>query len=145
MDQSRLHRWIVESFDGVATQEAHGYTFYFFGEDRKLPFVTIAHPQNAWEKVSDLDRPGVYRLNIGVRPETYRALFGPQPPKAGASGVVETGHDFTALDQVMPHPHYATQSWLCVLSPSADTFACLQPLVREAYDLAVARDAKRSP
>ena len=119
--------------------------FYFYGEDRMLPFVTVAHGDNEHDKVSNLDRPSVYRLNIGVRPATYRALFGPPPAKPGASGVVETGHDFTTLDELMPHPHYATQSWVCVLSPSAATFERrVRPLVQEAYELAVGRDQKRS-
>jgi Family of unknown function (DUF6194) len=78
----------------------------------------------------------------GVSKQTYRSLFGPQPPVPGSAGVVNTGHDFTALDQILPHPVYAPQSWVCVLSPSDATFqATVRPLLAEAYDLAVSRHA----
>ncbi len=63
-----------------------------------------------FDRASHLDRPGVFRLNIGVGKDTYRSLFGPQPPPPGEAGVVDTGHDFTILDQLLPHPVYAPQS-----------------------------------
>jgi hypothetical protein len=56
---------------------------------------------------------------------------------------VGIGHDFTALDQLLPHPVYAPQSWVCVLNPSAATFEAVRPLLAEAYQLAVSRYAKR--
>jgi hypothetical protein len=33
--------------------------------------------------------------------------------------------------------------WICVLNPSAATFQTVQPLLAEAYDLAVKKYAKR--
>lgn len=143
MSEDEVHRYILETFAGVATQDAYGYTFYFFGEDRKLPFATLAHEDNDWDRVSDLDRPGVFRLNVGVRHATYRERFGPQPKNPAAGGVVDTGHDFAKLDELMPHPSYAPQSWLCVVQPSAATFEQVKPLLREAYDMAVEREEKR--
>jgi hypothetical protein len=56
---------------------------------------------------------------------------------------VGTGHDFTALDQLLPHPVYAPMSWVCVLNPSVATFEAVRPLLAEAYQLAVSRYAKR--
>ena len=61
----------------------------------------------------------------------------------GAVGIGDTDHDFTALDQLMPHPVYAPQSWVCVLNPSDATFQKIQPLLAEAYDLAVSRYTRR--
>jgi hypothetical protein len=90
-----------------------------------------------------LNRTSVFRLNIGVSKDTYRSLFGPQPALPGPAGVVDTGHDFSALDQLLPHPLYAPQSWVCVLNPSAETFQAVKPLLAEAYALAVRRHAKR--
>ena len=49
----------------------------------------------------------------------------------------------TALHQLMPHPVYAPQSWVCVLNPSPETFRAAQPLLAEAYAMAVRRHAKR--
>jgi hypothetical protein len=137
-DAEAVTHYLLNAFDDVQTTEAMGYHFFFFGADRKLPFVTLAAADNEYDRVSNLDRPGVFRLNFGLRKETYRALFGPAPA-LGESGVVDTGHDFTALDQLMPHPHYAPQGWVCVLSPSAPTFRSLEPLLAEAYALAAGR------
>ncbi len=84
----------------------------------------------------------MFRLNIGLS-NTYRAQFGPQPPRPSDGGAVDTGHDFTVLDQLFPHP-CAPQSWVSVLNPSAETFEAVQPLLAEAYDLAVNRISRRT-
>jgi hypothetical protein len=88
------------------------------------------------DQCSDLERPGVFPLNIGVSRETFRALFGPD---AGAE------HDFTALDRFMPHPVYGTMFWLCVLNPSEVTFQAVRPLLAEAYARAARRPRRSQP
>jgi hypothetical protein len=151
MDEAVAKQYLTSTFDGVETLDAHGYTFFFYDPERRLaperrfPFVTIACQGNEHEHVSNLNRRGVYRLNIGVTKERYARLFGPRPAAPGPSGVVETGHDFTALDQILPHPHYAPQSWICILSPSDATWeAIVRPLLAEAYNLAVKKYEKSS-
>jgi hypothetical protein len=146
MNEASMTQYITDTFAGVETTDAYGYTFFFYGPDRKLPFATLATSDNEYDRASDLNRPSIYRLNIGVSKDTYRALFGPQPARAGVDGVVDTGHDFTRLDHLMPHPVYAPQSWVCVLNPSDGTFQhTVQPLLAEAYNLAVKRHAKAPP
>jgi hypothetical protein len=137
MDAAAMTRYITDSFAGVETTEAYGYTFFFYGPDRKLPFATLATADNEYDDVSNLNRPDVFRLNIGVRKPTFQSLFG--------TGKVDlSGYDFTVLDTIMPHPDYAAQSWLCVLSPSDDTLQrSVQPFLAEAYELAVQRHARR--
>jgi hypothetical protein len=145
MDPAAVTRYITDTFPGVAVVDAAGSSFFFHGPDRMMPFVTLV-TNDDHDRASDLTRPGIFRLNIGVTKETYRSLFGARPTRAAtAEGVVDTGHDFTALDQLMPHPVYAPQSWVCVLSPTADTFeSVIRPLLAEAYGLAVRRAAKTS-
>jgi hypothetical protein len=136
MDEKRITDYIMNTFVGVETTTTLGYTFFFYGADRMLPFTTIATADNEGDRVSNLDRPGVFRLNIGVSKQTFQALFG--------TGKVEvSAYDFTALDTIMPHPDYAAQSWLCVLNPSDTTFEQLRPVLSEAYELAVRRAARR--
>jgi uncharacterized protein DUF6194 len=139
MDQESIAEYILTSFAGVETASAAGYTFFFYGADRMLPFATLATADNEFDHVSELDRPGVYRLNIGVSRGTYVSLFGPERPRLGAGGRLDSAHDFTRLDVLLPHPFYAPQSWVCVLSPSATTFEQVRPLLAEAYERAVAR------
>jgi hypothetical protein len=148
VDETAITQYVTDTFDGVDLTVANGDTFFFYDPDRtdpldrRLPFATLV-TDDLYDQASALHRPSVFRLNIGVSKETYRSLFGPQPAPPGATGIVDTGHDFTALDQIMPHPVYAPMSWICVLNPSAATFETLRPLLAEAYDLAADRYARR--
>lgn len=137
MDEAAMTSFISTSFDGVETTTSLGYTFFFYGAERMLPFATIASSDNEYEQISQLDRPEVYRLNIGVSPQSFQALF-------GSNRVDMRIYDFTALDTIMPHPDYAAQSWLCVLNPSKDTFQQqVRPFLAEAYARAIARAQRR--
>jgi len=136
MDEITIAKYIIDTFAGVETTDNFGYTFFFYGPDRKLPFATIASADNPYDRVSNLDRPGVFRLNIGVSRQTFQSLF-------GASKVDVSVYDFTALDKIMPHPEYAAQYYVCVLNPSETTLERVRALLAEAYDLAVRRHAKR--
>ena len=136
MREQDIARYITDTFAGVEEAENFGYTFFFYGSDHKLPFATLASSDNEYDRVSALDRPDVFRLNIGVTKETFHSLFGADP-------VAGSSYDYTALDCIMPHPHYAGQHFICVLNPSELTFERIKPLLAEAFDLARARAARR--
>ncbi len=139
MDEASMTHYITDTFADVETTSAYSYLFFFYRSERKLPFATLASTDNEYDRVSNLDRPGVFRLNIGVSKHTFQSLFGTAP-------VDVSRYDFTVLDVIMPHPEYAPQSWVCVLSPSNETFQhTVQPLLAEAYALAVKRHAKAHP
>jgi hypothetical protein len=150
VDPAEIVRYIADTFDGVNVAEANGDTFFVYDPDRQLPperqmpFATLVS-SDAYDQVSNLNRPGVYRLNIGVSRETYRSLFGPPPPNPGAAGIVDTGHDFSTLDQVMPHPVYAMMSWVCVLNPTRETFQAVQGYLAEAHAQAARHYARIRP
>lgn len=161
MNEVSIIQYISKTFAGVdvlrpeageGPEIAQGDTFFIYDPDRDLednrrfPFATIVTKDYGdFDDASNLNRPGVFRLNIGISRDAYRSLFGTQPSSPGEGGVVDTGHDFTALDQLMPHPVYAPQSWVCVLNPGDETFQKLQPLLAEAYERAVRRYAKARP
>ncbi len=147
MDADAIRQYVAATFDGVhvmvASQEsgapeiAWGDTFFIYDPERNLPpnrqqpFATIVTKDYGdFDNSSNLDRPGVYRLNVGLSRETFQGLFG--EPGGG-------GHDFTTLDRVMPHPVYGRNHWVCALNPSEATFEGLKPLLAEAYDRAVKR------
>jgi hypothetical protein len=159
MDEASITQYITDTFAGVdvvkpetsgGPEIAWGDTFFIYDPhrnlepQRKFPFATIVTKDYGdFDRASNLNRPGVFRLNIEASKETYRALFGRQPAPRAATGMVDTGHDFTVFDQLLPHPVYAPQSWICVLNPSDATFQTLRPLLAEAYDLAVSRYTRR--
>lgn len=143
MDATEVIAYIRDTFPGVETTEAFTYTFFFYGAERVLPFATLATADNEHDRVSDLHRDGAYRLNIGVSRQTYRALLGDDKPRLGPAGIIDGDHDFTLRDQILPHPHYAPQSWICVVSPGEATFEVVRGLLREAYDRAVLRASRK--
>ena len=136
IDESFITSYITSTFEHVESTVNLGYTFFFYRDDHMLPFATIASTGNEYERISNLDRPGVFRLNIGASRETFQALF-------GKSKVDLSAYDFTALDTIMPHPEYSAQSFICVLSPSEMTFERIRPMLAEAYDIARKRYNRR--
>lgn len=162
MDEAAITQYITDTFDGVDVQVASrddgspeiawGDSFFFYDPgrdippDRRFPFATIVTKDYGdFDCASNLNRPSVFRLNIGVSKDTYISLFGSQPSRPGADGVVDAGHDFTALDQLLPHPVYGKMYWVCVLNPSAATFQTVRPLLAEAYDLCVGKHVEARP
>lgn len=141
MNEAALVRYITETFDGVQVLDSEGTYYFFYDPTQTHPFITLV-TNNKHDQASDLDRPSVFRLNIGVGSNTYRSMFGSQPAFSRDGGVVDTGHDFAALDQVMPHPIYAAMSWVCVLNPSAETFESVKLLLAEAYNQDVQKHSK---
>ncbi len=137
MQEAEISQYIIGTFPGVETAENLTYRFFFYGADRMLPFATLAAADNDYDRISNLDRPGVFRLNIGVSRATFRSLFGTDHADVSA-------YDYTALDRIMPHPDYAAQNWICVLSPTEATFERVRTLLAEAYELARVRAAKRT-
>lgn len=136
IDESFITSYITSTFEHVESSTDLGYIFFFYRDDHMVPFATIASSGNEYEKVSNLERPGVYRLNIGVSRETFQSLFGTD--KSNVSD-----YNFTALDSIMPHPDYSAQLFICVLSPSEATFERIKPLLAEAYDIAVKKYNRR--
>lgn len=151
MDEAAIREFVAANYAGVdvqvaspengAPEMAWGDTFFIHDPDRNLegarrfPFATIVTKDYGdFDDSSNLNRSGVFRLNIGVSRETYSTLF----PDNGE-------HDFTALDTLMPHPVYGVNHWVCVLNPSAATFARIRPLLDEAYEIAVRRNRDRTP
>ena len=150
MNEGSIRRFIASEFAGVdadigskeagSPEIAWGDTFFIYDPQRNLegsrrfPFATIVTKDYSdFDDKSNLNRPEVFRLNIGVSKETYRSLF---PDEAE--------HDFSALDVLMPHPVYGPNHWVCVLNPSETTFEKLKPLLTEAYRIAVRRFESRA-
>ena len=131
MTEDDITQHLIDMLGGGHFEVADDNTFFFHGADNKFPFATIVTKDNEFDSASKLNRPGVFRLNVGVGKETFRALFGEQP---------SDDIDYTALDRLMPHPVYARMHWVSVINPSAATFETVKPLLMEARNLLIARD-----
>src|SRR5690348_1968013 len=145
-----MSRYITDTFEGVDVVVASDASFFFYNPDssvapdHRFPFVTLV-TSDAYDQFSNLNRPSVFRLNIGISKQAFRSLFGVGKPSSDEDKAAEDDenpgdYDFTALDQVMPHPVYGRMYWVCVLNPSDETFITnVRPLLAEAYELAVSR------
>ncbi|SDH91334.1 hypothetical protein SAMN05421505_12641 [Sinosporangium album] len=132
----------VKASEGDGSPEAAwGDTFFFYDPKRdleqnpRLPFATIVtkdYPGH--DTASDLNRPGVFRLNISVGRAGFQDVVG-YPPAAHADHHAE--HDYRAQDTLMPHPLYAVQGWVCVLNPGEATAARARSLIVDAHARAV--------
>lgn len=136
MHESAVIDYILKTFPEVETINNYGYAMFFYRSDRKLSFATLIAADQEYDHFSNLNRPGVFRLNIGVSKQTFQSLFGTQE-------VNVKDYDFTALDIILPHPEYAQYHFICVLSPSEATFEKIRPLLAEAYDIAARRYASQ--
>ena len=130
---------VVASRENGAPEVAWGDSFFIYDPDRNLPdtrrfpFATIVtQDYGDFDNASKLDRPDVFRVNIGVSKETFATLF-----------AAEGDHDFTQLDRLMPHPLYGPNHFVCVLNPSDSTFESIKPLLAEAYEIARRRARRR--
>ena len=130
-----------------APEAAWGDTFFFYDPtgdepaDRRFPFATIVVSNyEGFDESSDLNRPGVFRLNIAVGRRRFEDLLGYRPsahPEHAAS------HDYAALDSLIPHPVYASQSWVSILNPGEASADRVRNLLTQAHARAAARH--RSP
>lgn len=138
---------VVASEADGAPEIAWGDSFFFYRPPgaaeaaQRQPFATLViKDYPGFDTASDLDRPGVFRVNVGIGRETFEELFG-YSPKAHAEHAAD--HDYTALDRVLPHPVYAGQGWVCVLNPGPQAGAELERLLRRAHAQAAERHHRR--
>lgn len=144
MDELAITHYILDNFDGVRVATVWGDTFFYYNPDPARPdeiyFATLKNADDDYDTASDLNRPGIFRLNIGIGKETYFSLFESRPARPGPAAEFDPGYDFAALDRLMPHPIYGRQYWVSVLNPGAATFEqAVRPLLAEAYGLAVGK------
>lgn len=126
---------LTASADSGAPQAAWGDTFFSatgVPADRSFPFATIVvSDYEGFDAYSQLNRPGVFRLNIAVGRRVFQELFG-YGPEAFAAHAGE--YDFTAADQLFPHPVYAVQGWASIVNPGEQTSDRAQALLVAARE-----------
>lgn len=143
----QLHGFLLTKLEGVSPQRTWGETAYFYNPGNLLKrgtyFATIKEKDGENDKSSNLDREGVWRLNIGVPKPVFEQLFGHPPARPAKGGIVEGPWDFTEFDVLMPHPVYGWMSWLAINSPSPQSFEQCKPLLLEAHGKAKSLFEKR--
>ncbi|SHN68744.1 DUF6194 family protein [Desulfovibrio litoralis] len=139
--------YCTDILDGVVLNKNWGEKAIFYNPQGTLSkgvyILTIKEKDGLNDKSSNINRENVFRVNIGIKKETFIKMFSYIPTRPPAGGIVQMDYDFTKLDTIMPHPVYAWMCWICVLSPSSETFEKLKPFIKESYIYAQEKFRKR--
>jgi hypothetical protein len=134
---------MIASEANGAPEAAWGDSFFFYDPDddvpanRRMPFATIVvKDYEGFDTSSNLNRPGVFRLNVGVGRKLFEELIGYPPGEAA-------GFDAAVIDTLIPHPVYAAQGWVAILNPGEQTAALARAILTDAHDRAVRRYDRR--
>jgi hypothetical protein len=133
-----------------APEAAWGDTFIYFDgpgpvipPERRWPFATIVvHDYKGFDESSDLDREGVFRLNVSAGRETFTELIG-YPPAEHPQRAADA--DYAVLDTVIPHPAYGQQGWVSILNPGPRTSEQARALITASRNRAAARHRADGP
>ncbi|MFL5777671.1 MAG: DUF6194 family protein [Chloroflexota bacterium] len=132
-DAATVTAYILGAFDDVDVVTSGGGTFFSCNAETHWPNFATLVTTDEFDEASDLSREGTFRLNMGVRPATFKSLVGEDRER-----------DFTAFDRILPHPVYAQQRWICIVNPSAATFeTVVKPLLAEAHEIVSTREARK--
>ena len=123
-DRDEMIQLIRDAFPDAVAATIDSAAFFSLDEKHWPNFATVVWTDEHDEGApSNLARPGVYRVNVGVDRETFDRLVGDMAEP-----------DYAAFDRFFPHPVYAKQRWISVLNPSHSTVrATLMPLISDGH------------
>jgi hypothetical protein len=123
-----------------APEVAWGDHFFSYDPDdrlppeRRFPFATVVvNDYPGFDELSQLHRPGVFRVNLAIGTRKAAEVLGYPPADA------PPGLDLAGFDRILPHPAYAAQGFVSVVMPGPRTSALVVELVRVAWGREKAR------
>ena len=132
-DPDAIVRYLLETYPETDVVEAMHAWFFSLDPDKHWPNYATLVTTNEHDDASDLDRPGAFRLNLGVDRATFERVAS-----------ADEAPDFTAMDRLLPHPVYGQQLWISILNPSHETFSdIVVPLIALAHDRLAAQRVRR--
>jgi Family of unknown function (DUF6194) len=131
-DPEAIVQYLTTTYPETDVVEAMHAWFFSLDPEKHVPNYATLVTTDEHDDASDLDRPGVFRLNIGVDKATFERYVDP-----------DVTPDHTAIDVVLPHPVYAAQRYLAILNPSEATWReVVIPLLAVAHDRLAAQRAR---
>ena len=132
-DQDEMIHLIRDAFPDAVVASIDSAAFFSLDESHWPNFATVVWTdEHDMGTPSNLARPGVYRVNVGVDRPSYERLVG---------GMSDP--DYAAFNRFVPHPVYAKQRWISVLNPSHETVReTLMPLIAAGHARLVARKGR---
>jgi hypothetical protein len=131
-DPETIVTYIQDTYPETDTVEAMNAYFFSLDPEKHWPNYATIVTTDEHDDASDLDRPGAFRLNLGVDRETFDRIASADPDP-----------DYTAFDRLFPHPVYGQQHWISIVNPSEATFLeTVIPLIALAHDRLAALRAR---
>jgi hypothetical protein len=129
-DVNQMIELIRDAHPDAVVAKIDSAAFFSLDEKHWPNFATVVWTdEHDMGTPSNLARPGVYRVNVGVDRATFERIVGDK-----------TDPDYAALDRFVPHPVYANQRWIAILNPSHETTrSTLLSLIAEGHDRLAAR------
>lgn len=122
--------------DDGSPEISWGDAFFYYAPTGKnpagQPYASIITKDYPDEPASGLDRPGTFRLNIGL-------------PASAATPTIAPDTDPSTPDAWFAHPVYGPAGWICVIDPAERTAQQALGLLQEAHEAARARHQRRLP
>jgi hypothetical protein len=133
---------VIKSFEGTYIIEKNKDVFFLYGPDDRFPFLTIVTHDDDYDNVSNLNRPGFFRLNVGIGKDEFMQRFGHIDHEKGIGGYLNSGIDFTEENKVFPHPVYGSMYWVSIVNPTEEALQGLLPYIKIAYENLVKKEKK---
>ena len=122
MTPNDILSYCLSNLKDVVLVESWGERGIFYNPNgvlkRGVYVLTVKEKDGDNDKGSMLNRNNVYRVNIGLRKQTFIKKFGYIPERPSAGKIVKMDYDFTALDTSIPHTVDVLMVWICVLKPA---------------------------
>lgn len=147
IEADEVLKYCLENLEGTILVSSWGERGIYYNPDnilkRGVYILTVKEKDGDNDKGSNLNRENIYRVNLGIRKTTFIEMFDFIPKRPAKGCIVDMNYDFSATNKILPHPVYAWMGWICLLSPSEQTFNELKPLIQEAYEYAKEKFKKR--
>ena len=142
-----IETYLLTTYQHLNPINSWGERSYFVNPDLKLKrgtyFATVKSKDGENDRASNLDREGVYRLNISLTPEKFNNIFGikfSRPPKGG---IIIGNYDFQKLNTFMPHPVYGWMNWIVINNPNLYNWQKCQEYLEIGYQKALQTSLKK--
>lgn len=140
IEADEVLKYCLENLEGTILVSSWGERGIYYNPDnilkRGVYILTVKEKDGDNDKGSNLNRENIYRVNLGIRKATFIEMFDFIPKRPAKGCIVDMNYDFSATNKILPHPVYAWMGWICLLSPSEQTFNELKPLIQEACEYA---------